>query len=257
MCDKMATLAWNIRILRTKRYLLVTECINVGASSRNYLKSFTVSSREIPESNSSSLDAEEKSLIDSLRNVSRMSSNHLKQYHRQPPELPYKDIIHRKKLYALYGSASGEDARILWPSRKQLIDKELEEKEEGCSLFDRLAQIEVEKQERETALKERHKSVEKNMAQMSKWIEGYKKKQEVSANEAKARAAKKEALLEEARDYFGYKIMANDPKFEQMMLEKEEKEKKEAKKMRKEAKLKKQADRLVDSKEKPVESKNT
>lgn len=74
---------------------------------------------------------------------------------------------------------------------------------------------------------------------MPKWIQEYKKKQEIAESEAKARAAKKEEFLLEAYDHFGYKIHANDPKFKQMLEDREAKEKSEAKKRKKEEKKKK------------------
>ena len=83
------------------------------------------------------------------------------------------------------------------------------------------------------------------MAQMPKWIAEYKQRQADKAMEAKERALKKEALLEEARDYFGYKIQANDPKFQQMVEEKEELERVEIKKRKKEEKAKKLAARIA------------
>ncbi|GFR89644.1 hypothetical protein ElyMa_006129800 [Elysia marginata] len=83
------------------------------------------------------------------------------------------------------------------------------------------------------------------MSQMPKWIAEYKQKQVLIQRDAKERSLKKEALLEEARDYFGYKIQANDPKFQQMVEEKEEKERIEAKKRKKEEKAKKLAVRMA------------
>ena len=83
------------------------------------------------------------------------------------------------------------------------------------------------------------------MAQMPKWIVEYRQRQALVQTEARERALKKEELLEEARDYFGYKVQANDPKFQQMVEEKEEKEKAEAKKRKKEEKAKKLAARIA------------
>jgi len=189
-------------------------------------------------SENNSVDPEQRAKIDELRNVSRLSPNHYKQYHGQPPDLPYKDLHRRKMLYAHFGACSGEDPRILWPTRAKLLDQEQEEQEEGCPLSERLAKIQAEKEEAERAKIERRKLISKNMSQMPKWIEEFKKKQQTIETAAKEKAAKKEALLEEARDYFGYNIQANDPKFKQMLEERELQEKTEKKKRKKEEKLK-------------------
>ncbi|KAH9493151.1 hypothetical protein Btru_022484 [Bulinus truncatus] len=223
------------------RYISISYKINKLIKSRTYC------SANSTQSQSETSDTED------IRNVSRMPSNQYKQYYRQPPEMLYKDLTHQKKLYATYGKVSGEDARILWPTRKKLLDLEQEEKEEGKPFFERLAQIESEKKLEGKMRLERHQTIEKNMAQMSKLIAEYRNKHEKAATAAKERDAKKEALLEEAREHFGYKIQANDPKFQQMLADKEEKEKKEAKKKKKEEKLKKMTAYLTKTEDKKEE----
>ncbi|BFY99518.1 hypothetical protein BsWGS_02558 [Bradybaena similaris] len=185
------------------------------------------------------LDEEERARIDKLRNVSGLPDNVYRLYHGQAPDLPYKDLHKRRMLFARLGAASGEDARILWPSRTKLLDMEQEEIEEGSPLAERMARLEAEKMEAEKAKLERRTMIAKNMQQMPKWIAEYRKKQANIENEAKERAAKKEILLQEARDIYGYKVQAHDPKFQQMIEEKEELEKAEKKKRKKEEKLKK------------------
>ncbi|CAG5116528.1 unnamed protein product [Candidula unifasciata] len=184
-------------------------------------------------------DEEEQSRINNLRNASGLPENLYKIYHGQAPNLSYKDLHKRKMLYAQLGAASGEDPRILWPSRAKLLDMEQEEIEEGSPLAERFARIQAEKVEAEKAKLERRNIIAKNMQQMPKLIAEYKKKQANIEAAAKERAAKKEILLQEARDVFGYKVQAHDPKFLQMTEEKELLEKAEKKKQKKEAKLKK------------------
>lgn len=82
------------------------------------------------------------------------------------------------------------------------------------------------------------------MSQMSKWIAEYHQKTKAAEDEVRIKQEKREAMLEEARDYFGYKIRANDPKFQQMIEEKEAQEKKEARDKKKKDKAKKAAERL-------------
>lgn len=175
-----------------------------------------------------------------VKNVSGLSPVRYQQYHGHAPDTLFKDLIHRRQRFASYGSASGEDPRIMWPSRNVIQAMEAEEKEEFAgTLSERLSQVLVEKKAAEEEKIERRKRIEYNMSQMPKWIAEYKKKQLDNQREAKERQTKKEALLEEARDYFGYKIQANDPKFQQMVAEKEEKERAATKKRKKEEKAKK------------------
>ncbi|KAI8787282.1 growth arrest and DNA damage-inducible proteins-interacting protein 1 [Biomphalaria glabrata] len=234
-------MATSSSLLRVSSYGLSRN--NITYPLLNYLDIDLVVSRTYCTTGTSN-DVTENRTSENITNVSRMSPNRYRQYHRKPPEMAYKDLIHKRNLYATYGNASGEDARLLWPSRKKLLDQEQEEKEEGKPLLERLAQIEADKKMEEQKRLQRHEKIEKNMAQMNKWITEYKKKHETVALQAKEREAKKEALLEEAREYFGYKIQYNDPKFQEMLAQKEETEKKEAKKKKKEAKLKKLADYL-------------
>jgi len=71
---------------------------------------------------------------------------------------------------------------------------------------------------------------------MPQFIKEYHAKLEKAAEQERQDEAKKRALLEEARDYFGYSIDPRDVRFEQMKLQKEEEEKKQRKKDKKEAK---------------------
>jgi len=74
------------------------------------------------------------------------------------------------------------------------------------------------------------------MARMPQFIKEYHAKREKAAEQERQQEAKKQQLLEEARDYFGYTIDPRDPRFEEMQMQKEEEEKKKKKKDRKEAK---------------------
>ena len=76
----------------------------------------------------------------------------------------------------------------------------------------------------------REELVLKQMAKMPKLIEAYKKNLRLKEDQERQRAEKAKALLAEARDYFGYTIDKNDPRFKQMVEEKQEREKAEKKK---------------------------
>ncbi|GFN95045.1 growth arrest and DNA damage-inducible proteins-interacting protein 1 [Plakobranchus ocellatus] len=229
------------------RNLFKTGCLNSTqlilrkkSTTTNSLEDRAESDYQISDDSDLELNTED------LRNVSRLTPNQFKHYHGLPPDMPYKDLIHKRHRYAAYGSASGENPRIMWPSRSTILAMEEEEKEEGSkALIERLKEVQMEQEAAEEEKLERRKRIEQNMAQMPKWIAEYWQKQTQAHKEAAVRAAKKEALLEEARDYFGYKVQANDPKFQQMVEEKEEKEKAEAKKRKKEDKAKKLAARMA------------
>ena len=71
---------------------------------------------------------------------------------------------------------------------------------------------------------------------MPQLIDEYRKKLSKADEQEQQREAKRQALLEEARDYFGFDIDTRDPRFERMQEMKEEQEKKMKKLKKKEAK---------------------
>ena len=81
----------------------------------------------------------------------------------------------------------------------------------------------------------RRQTVQKQMARMPQFIKEYHARLEKVAEQERLQEAKKRELLAEARDYFGYNIHPQDPRFEEMKLQKEEEEKQLAKKKKKEA----------------------
>ena len=87
----------------------------------------------------------------------------------------------------------------------------------------------------------RTKYIDEQLAKMPKYIAELQNKQKKLDAEEKQRLEKREALLQEAKEYFGYAIDTRDPRFRQMQEMKAEEEKKLKKKRKKEEKLKRQA----------------
>ena len=90
---------------------------------------------------------DEESFEDSVRNVSGLDPNQYRQYHGEAPILDYKDLRMRRKIFAKYGMKSGEDPRIMWPARSDILRAEIEEKEETKSLQQRLQDIKLQKEQ--------------------------------------------------------------------------------------------------------------
>ena len=74
---------------------------------------------------------------------------------------------------------------------------------------------------------------------MPKYIADLQAKQQKREEEERKSKAKREALLQEAKEFFGYAIDSWDPRFKQMQEMKAEEEKKLKKKRKKEEKEKK------------------
>lgn len=83
----------------------------------------------------------------------------------------------------------------------------------------------------------RQKTVESQMSKMPQYIQQYRERLTKAEAQERSLESKRKALLEEARDYFGYDIDPRDPRFEQMKEKKEEEEKKLKKKKKKEEKI--------------------
>ena len=86
--------------------------------------------------------------------------------------------------------------------------------------------------------------VKKNMAKMPEYIAQYEKRLQKEQDAKKKSQEKKQRLMDEARDFFGYDIDPRDERFKQMQEMKAEEEKKLAKKRKKEEKMKKSLLRL-------------
>ena len=69
---------------------------------------------------------------------------------------------------------------------------------------------------------------------MPQFIKEYKNKLKKKEEQEQIAQSKKMAMIEEARDFFGYHIDQTDPRFEQLRESREEEEKKMQKKKKKE-----------------------
>lgn len=77
------------------------------------------------------------------------------------------------------------------------------------------------------------------MGKLASWMKELKDKNQKKEATARAAQEKKDALIEEVRQHFGYVVNMKDPKFQEMIVQKE----KEAKKAEKELKKKVRTER--------------
>ncbi|KAG2471435.1 growth arrest and DNA damage-inducible proteins-interacting protein 1 [Polypterus senegalus] len=141
-----------------------------------------------------------------------------------------------RKLYGRHGSLSGVDAAVLWPTPEKLEKIEAEEREWQPTLEAMQKTIELRERELEKKRQARAKLVAANMEKMPKMVEDWR--QEARKLKAKQREekARREHLLAEAKERFGYALDPRSPKFQEMVkeIEKEEKRKKKLLKRMKE-----------------------
>jgi len=84
--------------------------------------------------------------------------------------------------------------------------------------------------------REKNELVERQMAKMPSIVDQYRTRLSKTDEAERKQREKKQELLEQARDFFGYYLDPKDPRFEQMALEKEEEEKRLKKKKKREEK---------------------
>ncbi|KAK3592902.1 hypothetical protein CHS0354_004128 [Potamilus streckersoni] len=141
-----------------------------------------------------------------------------------------------RKIYAKYGKSSGIDPRIMWPLRSELKVIKEDERDWDPTFQDLVDKMKQKKLAEQKEKKEREERVAKNMAMMPKWIAEYHKREAAKQLAQNEQEKKKQKLLDEARDYYGYSITPQDPKFRQMIEEKALEEKKAKKAMKKQQK---------------------
>ncbi|XP_036445799.1 growth arrest and DNA damage-inducible proteins-interacting protein 1 [Colossoma macropomum] len=140
-----------------------------------------------------------------------------------------------RKVFARYGSASGVSPALLWPSPAQLEQIIAEEKQWHPTLEETLEKVAAKEKERAAKRLAREKLIAANMAKMPKMIADWRKEKQDMKRKKKEEKAKKERLLAEARERFGYALDPRSPKFLEMVaeIEKEERKKRKLLKRRK------------------------
>jgi len=186
----------------------------------------------------------ERDHLEALRNISRMEKRYRDRmlHVMEPPEpLDYIAELHqsqaqRRKLYAKYGRKSSVDPGVMWPSEKELAESIEFEQDWEPSLQKMWRKLEDDRAQLAKERREKNELVERQMAKMPSIVDQYRTRLSKTDEAERKQREKKQELLEQARDFFGYYLDPKDPRFEQMALEKEEEEKRLKKKKKREEK---------------------
>lgn len=180
--------------------------------------------------------------IEQKRNKSRLRPQHRNILHGRVPYSEPVDEIHlthkyNRMLFGKYGKLSNVNPGTLWPMKSEL--KEMVEYEKISHPFSVKELVENQKkiaENEEKNIKERQQKILRNMQKLEGW------KKEIAARAEKKLAdlakakAQKDALIEEVRRHFGYKLDPNDEKFKEMLVIKEREKKKKLKEEKSKAK---------------------
>lgn len=227
---------------------------------RSRFISFSTAADATTNSGPDASEASEADKMMAIRNKSRMPEPLRRQ---MEASLAMPNIIfdyqiterYRRKLYAKFGRASGiNPADICWPNEKRLKDIVEHEQEFEQTLQEMMLNVEKRKQEQAEFIKTREEQVEKNLGKLDKWLSDIQAKKEKKLAEIQAQRTKKERLIEEVRQYFGYRLSPKDPKFQEVLEKKEKEEKKAAKDAKKKEKFAKEMARIAAVAQKTVES---
>lgn len=134
--------------------------------------------------------------------------------------------------YARFGKKSNLNPGICWPTREEVLETIEYDKIFEPSLEIKLKRVEEARLAEEKRKLEVEKEVDKNMANLDKWIADYHAKAEKKKAEQLMLKQKKEKLIDEICEYLGYEIDPRDPRFQEA-VEQREKEQKKARKVKK------------------------
>ncbi|ROL51102.1 Growth arrest and DNA damage-inducible proteins-interacting protein 1 [Anabarilius grahami] len=142
---------------------------------------------------------------------------------------------YERRLFGRYGRASGTDPTKLWPSHARLEELMAEEREWHPPIEVMLENIAAREKEKAQRRMEREKTIAANMAKMPKMIADWKKQKKEVKQKQREEKIKRDKLLAEARERFGYALDPRSLKFKEMVaeIEKEEKKKRKLLKRRK------------------------
>ncbi|XP_026095697.1 uncharacterized protein LOC113067531 [Carassius auratus] len=136
--------------------------------------------------------------------------------------------------FSRYGGWSGGYPDKLWPSHSRLQELAAEERERHPPMEVMLDNIAAREREREREREEeqrrmdREKIIAANMAKMSKMIADWKKLKKEAKQKQREEEIKRDKLLAEVREQFGYALDPSSAKFKEMFgeIEKEKKKRK-------------------------------
>ncbi|GFY54941.1 gadd45gip1 [Trichonephila inaurata madagascariensis] len=134
--------------------------------------------------------------------------------------------------YGRFGKASKLNPGLCWPTREEILETIKYDRMFEPSLQERIENVKAAQLVKDQRRKEIDDEVEKNMANLDKWIADYHAKIEKKNAKAQELKLQRERLVEEISEYLGYDIDPRDPRFKEA-VEQRDKEKKKALKAKK------------------------
>ncbi|KAF6207901.1 hypothetical protein GE061_016350 [Apolygus lucorum] len=197
---------------------------------------------------------EREAVIQALRNKSRLSPAHRNILHGKVPyDEPMTDahltLLYKKKIFGRYGRSSGFDPAYLWPTPEEVAKKlEYDRIANPYSVMELAARERAKVEAQEALYKERQMKIVEKMKKLDQWKREVRERADKKLKEVSAAKAKKEALIEEVRRHFGFKIDPKDDRFKEVLLQKERAVKKKAKEEKNKARQEKLLQSMMEKK---------
>ncbi|XP_022694996.1 growth arrest and DNA damage-inducible proteins-interacting protein 1-like [Varroa jacobsoni] len=186
--------------------------------------------------------------ITARRNIARMSSRMYKRkikgvyFANQPHDFSVQQL---RSDYVTYGAATGINAGVCWPTKKEMADLHFIDSEFHPTFAQMKERLETQKKEAAEAIIAREEAIEGNLAKLASWRKEMLEKEEKMLREEAEKKAIMEERIREVREYIGYNVAPSDPKFIEVMEMKDAERKAAAKEARKLAKKQKMIERLM------------
>lgn len=180
--------------------------------------------------------------IERKRNKSGLLEQHRRMLNGQQPYDEAQSWIHntlryKRVMYGRYGAASGVDPRLLFPNASDREEAlEYERVAYPKTLKQMIDENAARRRDEEAERDNREVEIITKMGKLEQWKHDLRER--VAKREADAQAAidKKARLIDEIRRQFGFKMDARDPRFKELLAQKEEDAKKAAKEAKKKQK---------------------
>ncbi|GBP07550.1 Growth arrest and DNA damage-inducible proteins-interacting protein 1 [Eumeta japonica] len=200
----------------------------------------TQNDQAIVEDDSLAREAE----IQQKRNKSGLTKAHFNLVNgRRPYEVPkalaHLTVKYSRKMYGQYGSASGINPSLCWPSMSDIQEaKEYETVAFPYTIKEMMEQVAKQREEKKLKILQRDAEVAAKFEKLEQWKKELNDKINKKCEETRAAKEKKERLVEEVRRHFGFKLDPRDERFQEMLAKREKEQKKLEKQARKEAREK-------------------
>lgn len=194
---------------------------------------------------------EKEQEIELKRNKSRLNHHHRniiqgKVPFDEPMDDAHLTLKYKRRIFGRYGSQSNINPAALWPNPDDIkYTMDYEKIAFPYSIQEMITRQRMKIEQEQKEIMERQEKILGNIKKLEQW------KKEIADRAAKKLAdlakakAKKDALIEEVRKHFGYKVDPKDEKFKEMLILKERAQKKKLKEEKSKAKQERLLEELM------------